>query len=137
MSYIVGQKELNRAFDKIADVDIRKTFQKWAEYVRGEAVDLCPVDTGELRESIMTEVTGHKSEVEGIVYTNKEYAPYVEFGTGRRGASSSGVAPGVPLDYNPDINGQEAQPFMYPALNNNQTRIIKGIQSDLQKQMEG
>lgn len=137
MSYITGQRDLNKAFERIADVDIRKTFKKWAEYVRSEAVDLCPVDTGELQQSIMTDVTGHKSEVEGIVYTNKEYAPYVEFGTGRLGASSSDVSPYVSVEYSPDINGQAAQPFLYPALNNNQTRILRGIRDDLQHEMEG
>jgi len=139
MSRIEGMKDLRESMDKISDVDLTNIMKKWTEYVRGEAVDLCPVSPlpggGQLRQSIMTDVTGHGSSIEGIVYTNKEYAPYVEFGTGRRGAASTDVAPGINLEYSQDINGQAAQPFMYPALNNNQTRILRGITQDLQKAM--
>lgn len=137
MSTIKGKKELQIEYDKIADVDIKRIFTKWTEYVRGEAVDLCPVDTGELKQSIHSDVESDGKEATGIVYTSKSYAPYVEFGTGHRGASSADVAPGMDIDYSPDINGQAAQPFLYPALNNNQTRIIRGIKSDLRKAMEG
>lgn len=57
----------------------------------GYAKDLCPVDTGNLRNSI-----GHKvDDAEQAVYigTNVDYAPYVELGT-------------VKMD---------AQPFLKPA----------------------
>jgi hypothetical protein len=50
------------------------------------------------------------------VYTNLEYAPFVELGTGRRGAQSAAWA-GVPDDvrYKVDWPGQHAQPFLRPA----------------------
>lgn len=41
------------------------------------AKENCPVDTGNLRASISTRMTG----TQGIVYTNVDYAPYVEYGT--------------------------------------------------------
>lgn len=41
---------------------------------------LCPVDTGNLRNSITHEQGGEDFEVVG---TNVEYAPYVEYGTQR------------------------------------------------------
>ena len=45
---------------------------------------LCPVDTGYLRESIQTNFAWLPSgEYVGTVGTIVEYAPYVEFGTGR------------------------------------------------------
>lgn len=50
----------------------------------GYAKELCPVDTGRLRNSITHAV----DEGEQVVYigTNVEYAPYVELGTTRMGA---------------------------------------------------
>lgn len=50
----------------------------------GYAKDLCPVDTGNLRNSITHVV----DESNGAVYigTNVEYAPYVELGTVKQAA---------------------------------------------------
>lgn len=42
-----------------------------------------PVDTGLLRTSYQTELTGRG---EGAVFTNTEYAPHVEFGTHKMAA---------------------------------------------------
>ena len=43
---------------------------------------LTPVDTGNLRNKIFLD---HKKQNEWSVETNVEYAPYVEFGTGKLG----------------------------------------------------
>lgn len=139
MSYIQGASDLNKTLDNYADCnsDLKQSIRKWTEYVRGEAVDLCPVRTGELRQSIHSTVDSTGDTVEGIVYTDKEYAPCVEFGTGKRGeASSSETSPDVDIEYSQLINGQAAQPFLYPALNNNRDRIMREIQRELQRQME-
>ena len=40
---------------------------------------------GELRQSIMTQMETYSDRMVAICYTNKEYAPYVEFGTGPSG----------------------------------------------------
>ena len=136
MSKIEGLSDLLRSFDSIEDADValQKSVKKWTEYVRGEAVDLCPVDSGELQQSIRATTTGRGEKVQGVVYTDKEYAPYVEFGTGKRGeASQADISPDVQVSYSHLINGQAAQPFLYPALNNNVNRIMKGIRDDLQK----
>lgn len=58
------------------------------------AKELCPVDTGNLRNSIT-----HATEDEGhtvVIGTNVEYAPYVELGTSR----------------------QRPQPYLRPAIEN-------------------
>ena len=87
--------------------------------IRNKAVLLCPVDTGELRNSIQVEKTAPLTIAVG---TNKEYAPYVEFGTGTQGD------PAVPhttkeywryQDENGEwhtSHGQPAQPFLRPAI---------------------
>ena len=38
---------------------------------------------GELRQSILTQMETYSDRMVAICYTNKEYAPYVEFGTGQ------------------------------------------------------
>ena len=40
---------------------------------------------GELRQSILTQMEIYSDRMVAICYTNKEYAPYVEFGTGPNG----------------------------------------------------
>ena len=57
--------------------------------VQKNAKMLCPVDTGELRNSIKEngEIVG--DEINCKVYTNSDHAIYPEFGTGQRGSESS------------------------------------------------
>lgn len=51
---------------------------------------------GELRQSIMTQMETYSDWMVAICYTNKEYAPYVEFGTGPNGeAHHAGISPDV------------------------------------------
>lgn len=95
---------------------------------------------------IYTKVSQDANATIGSVYTNKEYAPYVEFGTGPVGASNhQGISPNVAVTYTqkgwvwPDVDGgfhategQPAQPFMYPALKTMESHVIKAIAADLQ-----
>ena len=50
--------------------------------VQRDARIFAPVDTGRLRASIVPEVKATADQVQGIVGSNVEYAPYQEFGTG-------------------------------------------------------
>jgi hypothetical protein len=56
--------------------EIHNTFAKLVAYTSGEAKKRTPVDTGRLRASINFEVSG----LTGRVYTNVEYAKFVELG---------------------------------------------------------
>ena len=56
--------------------EIHSTFAKLVAHTSGEAKKHAPVDTGRLRASINFEVSG----LSGRVYTNVDYAKYVEFG---------------------------------------------------------
>lgn len=76
----------NELFRKLRAIDAvlenpEQVLGKAAETIRGGCVLECPVNDGALRNSIKTRVEGDK----GYVYTNKAYAQYVEFGTGRKG----------------------------------------------------
>lgn len=65
--------------------------------VEGDAILLCPTDTGNLRNSISHEV----EENTATIGTNVEYASHVELGTSKQGA----------------------QPFLRPALDQNQDSL--------------
>lgn len=79
----------------------------------GYAKNLCPVDTGVLRNSIAHTVQDNSV----YVGTNVEYAPYVEFGTGIHNTLGGGtlVVPGK--DGNPiPFHGMRPQPYLKPAI---------------------
>lgn len=109
-----------------------------AKTIQKNAKLLAPVDTGHLRNSIKTKGQIKQDQVEAQVYTNLEYAPYVEFGTGQKGAESSIDRP-EGISYKADWEGQAAQPYMTPAyLHAKNTgeveqEVIKSIQQDIRK----
>ena len=59
---------------------IIKALEMIGQSAEGYAKAICPVDTGNLRNSITHQQEGDDTEVIG---TNVEYAPYVELGTQR------------------------------------------------------
>ena len=128
--------------DKLAPIMDRQ-----AKFIQGEAKDLCPVDQGQLRNSIRTTTRKSKYKVTALVHTNVEYAAYVEFGTGKVGETTEvdDKYPG-PLAYRqtkwkaniPDVGwryvaGQKAQPYLYPALKNNEEKVRDNIANELQE----
>jgi len=100
MSEITGDKLLIDKLNRLAGVDVSPMVQRSAERIRSAAVLLVPVNHGELRNSIKTRVESTEKAVTGVVYTDKSYAPYVEFGTGPKGAAShEGISPEVAVSY--------------------------------------
>ena len=137
-------------------MELKTSMNKATQLVHGQAKALAPVDTGDLAGSIHMQVKDTGEELQGRVYTNKEYAPYVEFGTGVTG---NGTYPyqieGLTLVYRDKgwayydedkgewiyTKGQEAQPYMYPALKGNEKaikRILKeGVHTKLKENCKG
>jgi len=115
---------------------VKETMNKATLLVHGQAKALAPVDTGNLAGSIHPKVLVQGNLVIGKVYTNLSYAPFVEFGTGNKG---NGTYPNkklkltyrsTPWVYTPDegetfyrTEGQVAQPYMYPAIKQNEKKI--------------
>lgn len=167
---IEGRKELGRKFaalEQIADHQMENIVKNQLKHVQAAAKLLCPVSQGELRNSIRFSVQRVDDRVVGMVYTNKAYAPYVEFGTGPKGeAEHSGISPAVSPSYSqspwwihesqidkeaaeryhwfyldtPDgrfyqCTGQPAQPFMYPALKDNEERIVRNMQNHIAREL--
>ena len=136
---------------KRMDMDVNDTLApimaRQAKFIQGEAKDLCPVRDGQLRNSIRTTTRKSKYKVTALVHTNTEYAAHVEFGTGKVGESTpvANKYPG-PLSYKqtkwkaniPDVGwryvaGHPAQPFLYPALKNNEPRVRNNIANELKE----
>ena len=122
--------------------------------VQQNAKQRCPKDTGALRRSIYVAVQASEEKVTGIVYTNEEYATYVEFGTGPVGeANHAGISPNVTPVYSQTgwftkkeyadtgskighMRGQAAQPFMYPALKDNEERVTRNISNYIAREIK-
>lgn len=133
-------KGVDSLFKKLNNLDrvfqsgaIERAVQRSCKTVQGEAKLLCPVDKGELRNSISTKVETSSNGVIGKVYTNKEYAPYVEFGTGSKGEAS--YDGDISVTYNAEWAGQPAQPYLYPALKNNEEVVLKDIRKDIAEEI--
>ena len=104
------------AVKSAVDDAILRTLERWGQQGEGYAKDLCPVDTGNLRNSITHRVNDRENAV--YIGSNSEYAAYVELGTGiyYEGGRQD------PWVYQDEegrwhrTNGQEAQPYLKPAV---------------------
>lgn len=102
---------LNR-FSSGINEKLSKGIGKGCEIVKGEAKAICPVSTektrpggphGELKHSISSRVDGLRGEV----FTLKNYAMYVEFGTYK----------------------MRAQPYLVPALKSREADVIAAVKA--------
>lgn len=89
MATIKNVDRLLQRLNNIANSDIKSTMVKATVLVQNQAKLLAPVDTGNLRSSIHQEIKDDVKNTQGRVFTNVEYALYVEFGTGQKGAGSN------------------------------------------------
>ena len=153
MAYISikGVDRVTQRFNKIASMELIDGVNKATQLVHGQAKALAPADTGLLRESIHMQVKDTGKAAEGRVYTNVEYAAYVEFGTGVKG---NGTYPyqvkGLNLKYKDKgwayfdedkgewiyTKGQKAQPYMYPALKQNEKTIKQIITNSVKAKLK-
>lgn len=92
---IDGMDNLEKRLRKYENISLKQPVGKAVEFVRGAAVNNCLKSTGELANSIFGKIEEHgMDQVEGICYTNKSYASYVEFGTGPKGQENhAGISP--------------------------------------------
>lgn len=122
------------------DLLLNRLVQKAAELsnqIAGDARALVPTDTGMLKNSIIPFVVVGTDELSAGAKSDLDYAAYVEFGTG-----PTGQAAGHPLDAElgvvrksekwrvniPDVGvryiaGQKPQPYLYPAMKQNEEAV--------------
>lgn len=97
----------------------------------GYAKQLCPVDTGNLRNSITHQVD--EQEQSAIIGTPSEYAIYVELGTGKY-VPGGRPTPWVYQDAKGNwhlTHGQRAQPYIKPAVADHVSTYKTIIQDEL------
>ena len=131
---IKGTKELQNLLKNVGTAPIERTIKKITVEVQGQAKGLAPFNTGTLRNSIKMNYDSNKKE--GKVYTNNEYATYVEFGTGVRGNGSYPDS-NKSLTYNQNWKGQVAQPYMYPALQHGKSLVTETLKQEIAKEIKG
>lgn len=145
---INGVERLLKKLDKLggnSEEVLYKNLQKQGELVKGQAKELCPKDTGDLKKSIRRSTKRYKGKIVAKVYTNSDHAAYVEFGTGKAGERTN-KNNNVNVAYKQDkwrvnipnvgyrwIEGQPAQPYLYPALKNKEDEIMKNIKENLKE----
>jgi HK97 gp10 family phage protein len=107
---------------------IRAAVETSVKTVLEEAQRLVPVRTGELRDSGYTSVQEGDKTITGYVGFSADHAAYVEYGTGQRGAESSGHGPGP---YSATWKGMPAQPYLRPALDATRETIREVMASQI------
>ena len=114
------------------DEAVAKALETIGRVAERYAKEICPTDTSRLKNSISHQVD------DDTVYvgTNVEYAPYVEFGTGKF-AEGGGGRP-TPWSYQDDkgnwhtTNGMKPQPYLKPAIENHLDEYKQFLKSELQ-----
>ena len=91
--------------------------------IQASAKDECPVDTGELKNSIICE----RREDHVLVEAEAPHGIFVEYGTGKRGD------PSVP--HREDWAGMKPQPYMRPAYERHRKSIHEDVIKALGKKI--
>ena len=146
-SFDLFSKKLSDMPEKLkSDLENKVLFM--SEVVSGDARAACPVEHGNLQNSIEGFTAKDKDTITGGAVTVNEYAAYVEFGTGPTGTSTGGH----PLDSErgivrktepwlaniPDVgpryvHGQKANPYMYTAMKQNEKEITESFGETLKE----
>ena len=108
-----------------------RAMEKCGLTAEGYAKKLCPVDTGNLRNSITHTVD--EEEPAAYIGTNNEYAAYVELGTGKY-VSGGRPTPWVYQDAKGNwhrTHGQKAQPYLKTAVADHANTYRKIIEDEM------
>lgn len=110
----------------------QRALEKCGLVAEGYAKKLCPVDTGNLRNSI-THTVADNGERAAYVGTNSEYGVYVECGTGIYYPGGR-QTPWVYQDEKGDwhlTHGQRAKPYIKPAVADHSAKYNRIIEQEL------
>lgn len=131
-------ENLDKLISKLEKLDdVNQAMEQACILVENEAKIKCPVDTGFLRNSITHYIEDNPNELVGVVGTNIEYAPYVEFGTGIYSSLGNGRQDrwkykDAKGEWHSTI-GQHPQPYLQPALEENRRKIEKMFKEQIKK----
>ncbi len=131
-------ENLDKLISKLEKLnDVNQAMEQACILVENEAKIKCPVDNGLLRNSITHYIEDNPDELVGVVGTNVEYAPYVEFGTGIYSSLGNGRQDrwkykDAKGEWHSTI-GQHPQPYLQPALEENRRKIEKMFKEQVKK----
>lgn len=131
-------ENLDKLISKLEKLeDVNQAMEQACILVENEAKIKCPVDNGLLRNSITHYIKDNPNELVGVVGTNVEYAPYVEFGTGIYSSLGNGRQDrwkykDAKGEWHSTI-GQHPQPYLQPALEENRRKIEKMFKEQIKK----
>lgn len=117
--------------DLVSHEKMRNNVEQACMIVEAAAKEKTPVQTGELRRSIQTDVNFYGDITEGHVFSNLEYAPYVEYGTGLFAENGNGRKESWSFQAEDGqwytTSGQSPQPYLRPALIENKEKVKQKI----------
>jgi HK97 gp10 family phage protein len=136
-----GLNKLLKKLDKLGGSipqSTQKALLKGGAVFEQAAKNLCPVDTGQLRESIHTEAKQIDKVTTGTIC---DHALPVEFGTGPKGDPEVAHTTKEYWRYK-DANGwhtshgQPPQPFMRPAFSQNKDKAVEAVKDSIKSDIE-
>lgn len=136
MEGTISLNEFNDRLAQLSKMNFTKALNRACLVIENEAKRECPVDTGMLRDSITHRVENGNT---GIVGTNVEYAPYVEYGTGEFATQGGGRQGGWVYYSEKDdtfywTTGRKAQPFLMPAFENHKDDVMRELADAIKKE---
>lgn len=139
---VKGMDKLLKKLDKLGGSipqSVQKALMRGGAVFEAGAKAHCPVDTGNLRDSIHTET---ESENQVTVETSVKYAPDVEFGTGSKGDPSVPHTTKKYWRYQDaqgnwhTSHGQTPQPFMRTAFAEGKDKAVKAVKESIKEDVE-
>lgn len=135
----VSIEGIEKVIEKLEDFEdvakLKSAVGQAASIVAESAIKKAPKDSGALRRSIQTKVEASAGELRGIVYSNLEYAPFREYGTGL--FAEKGGRSDVPWKYRDSkgkwhtTSGMHPHPYMRPALDENREEIKRKLREGI------
>lgn len=134
---IKGLDELLGKLDRLESMEcVERALTKSCLMIEADAKENCPVDDGQLRQSITHEV----KDLTGAVGTNVHYAPYVHQGTGIYAVNGDGRKTKWSYqDENGEWHttiGQHPKPFLENALDANRKKIKETFKEEIKREVK-
>ena len=139
---VEGLDRLLKKLDKLGgsiEQSTQKALLKGGAMFESDAKERCPVDTGELRESIHTEAKDAQTVTVG---TSCEHGVYVEYGTGPKGDPSVPHTTKGSWRYKDKYgnwhtsHGQPPQPFMRTAFSENKDKVVDAVKESIREDVK-
>jgi HK97 gp10 family phage protein len=139
---VEGLDRLLKKLDKLGgsiEQSTQKALLKGGAMFESDAKERCPVDTGELRESIHTEAKDAQTVTVG---TSCEHGVYVEYGTGPKGDPSVPHTTKKSWRYKGKdgswhtSHGQPPQPFMRTAFSKNKDKVVDAVKEFIKEDVK-